>query len=259
MAWSYIGVDAAGTSTASSSSVSCTVLSTLTVGQVITARIAKDNVQTTDGNTSEVTSVTDTRSNTWTKAREFCNGQGGAAAGAVIAIYYCVVTTQIEIGDTVTANFSSSITSKTIALDVFAKGAGSTVSVAGGADIANDGADPSSLAISGLSSGEYLFFRAIASESNSNTFLTVTTSHIAMNQKVANTGTSATSMGVRGEHIIATGTGDTSDPTLFSADHASTMVAFLETPPATGQPTMVRVFAVPFARMPGWGGKRIGG
>lgn len=259
MAWAFIGTDAAGTSTASSNSVGAIVLATMAVGRVVTARVAKDNVQTTDGDPSEVTSVTDTRGNTWVKAREFCNGQGGAAAGADVAIYYTVVTTQIEIGDTVTANFSSSITSKSIGLDIFSIGAGSTVSVAGGADLANDAADPGSVAVGSLASGEYLWIRAVASESNANTALTVTASHTVMKQGVANSGTSATSMGVRGEFIIATGTSDTSDPTLFSADHASTMVALLETAAAVGQPTAVRMQGVPFARMPGAGGVRIGG
>lgn len=222
---------AGGISTSSGNSVAELSLNTVPVGALVVVRVSKDNVQTTDGNTNEVTSVTDTRSNTWTKAYEHCNGNGSAAAGAVSAVFFSVLTTQIEIGDSITANFSSNVVSKSIACYRHTVGAGSTVAVAGAAGgLSNDAADPGSITVGSLSSAEYLAIRAIASESNSTTALTVTSSYTASAQSVANSGTSATSMATRGEFLISTATSFTSDPTLFSADHSSVLVVLSETP-----------------------------
>lgn len=244
MAIASVGTAGSGISTSASSSVAATVNATLAVGRLVVAIVAKDNIQTTDGDPSEVTSVADTRSNVWTKAREFCNGQGGVAAGADVAIYYTVVTTQIEVADAVTANLSANVQSKAISLWYYSLAAGSLVSVAGGADLANDGADPGNITVGGLASAEYLWVRAIATESNSTTALTVTAGFTVMTQAVANTGTSATSMGVRGEFIIATATTKSSDPTLFgSTDMASTMVAFSEVPAQSITPAALALAA----------------
>lgn len=233
MAWALsVSAWASGKSTAAGTTVTGTAGATAAVGNVIVAVVATDNTQTTDGNTSEVSSITDPRGNTWTKAREFCNGQGLANAGAVVAVFYCKVTTQIENADTITVTLANTHTAKAFTADLFT--VNGTISVAGTADLANDGADPGSMTISSLASKEYLFVRGIASESNTATALTPTSSYTSFGaEQIGDTGTSATSMACRGEWRILTGTGDTSDPTLFSADHASAYVALLATPTNT--------------------------
>lgn len=231
MAWTNIGTIASGKSTTSGTTVAGTVGgSGAAIGDVLVAYCAKDNASTVDAATSEFSSIADTQGNTWTKAREYCNGQGFANAGATVAIFYCHVTTAIPAADTITVTISDARTAKAFSVEQFRPWGGSTISVAGGSDLANDGADPGSMSVGGLASNEYLFARAIASESSDATALTVTANHTAIaSEQIADTGISASSMAVRGEWRIVTATSDTSDPTLFSADHASVMVAFLET------------------------------
>lgn len=232
MGWAWSSGFASGKSTSSGTTVTGTAGLAAAVGTVVVAVVATDNTQTTDGNTSEVASITDPRSNTWTKAREFCNGQGFANAGATVAIFYCKVTTQIETSDTITVTLANTHTAKCFSADLFT--VSGTISVAGTADLANDGADPGSMTISSLASKEYLFVRGIASESNDASPYTATANYTQFSaDQVADTGVSAASMSVHCEWRILTGTGDTSDPTLFSADHASAYVALLATPSNT--------------------------
>jgi len=230
MAFGSVGT---ATSSGAGSTTSGTTLAFSPTAQLDAGNLAVlitgcDNTSTTDGNTSEVASVTDSGGNTWTKAREFCNGQGGAAAGAVTAIFYSVIGTTVAVTDTITVTYANTITSKSASVWEFTLGAGSTISVAGGNDLANDGAAVGSLAISGLASKEYLFVRSTGSERGTLTY-TATASHTTFTQGQADTGNNNTSMATNGEWIIATATGDTSAPSgTQSVDHASTMVALEE-------------------------------
>lgn len=245
--------------TSAGTSIALTTSATAEAGNLVIVAIGKDNSQTTDGQTSEVSSITDSAGgNTWTKLGEYCNGEGSAAAGAVVSLWASILANQIASSGTITANFSHSPASSAISAWEFTIGAGSTISVSSLQVLANDFADPGSMAISGLSNVERLYFRATALERNTGIW-TVTASYTAISIGLANTGTSGTSMEVGGEFRILTGTGDTSDPTWAAADCASVYVAILETAAATGQPTMVRSFGVPFARAAGFGGARIGG
>src|SRR2546423_448261 len=111
----FISTASANETSQSSSvfTVSTPVL-TADAGDLLVLSIAMDNLGTADGNTSQVTSVTDSRSNTWTKAGEFTNTVGGAAGdGATIAVWYSVLTTGYTTGvDTVTINYSGNVTAK---------------------------------------------------------------------------------------------------------------------------------------------------
>lgn len=193
--------------------------------------VAKDNAATADGNTSEVTSVTDTAGTSYVKAREFCNAQGAADAGATVAIYYGIPPVKLNTGDTIVANFSDSRTASCLSAWSYLIGVGSTMAVVGSGDLANDAADPGSIAISGLTSGEYLYVRATAGEVASGLNWTATASYTNFANASTAGGASDTNMAIRGEFIIATGTGSTSDPTWTAADCASTMVAFQESGP----------------------------
>jgi hypothetical protein len=143
-------------------------------------------------------------------------------------MFYSLVTNQITDGDIIEASFSGSTTASAIIARRFSFGAGSTVSHVASADLADDLTDPSSLGISGLSSAEYLFIRAIATERDTVSDLTPTASHTSFGRAMTSGGVASTNMGVGAEFIIATATGDTSDPSLAAANHASTMVALQE-------------------------------
>ncbi len=234
MAWTSNGW--LSTSGDSSKTAGTTVVLTVTgavpAGRVVVVHVAIDNTSTTDGNTSEVSSITDSAGgNTWVKALEYCNSKAASNGGATVSLWYSKLSTQIPDGGTITANLANSKTAKAISANSFSIAAGSTVSVVASAQ-ANGTANNTSVAISGLSSAERLWFRATATEDNSIGTLDPTTG-FTKTIGIATTGGSAvTNMAISGEFIIATATGHTSAPpgTAASGDSATAFVAFLETP-----------------------------
>jgi hypothetical protein len=237
VAWNTIAsAIASGTSTSSSSSLATGVMgAAVAAGNVVFVMVAKDNVSTTDGNTNEVTSVTDTKGNTYTKALEFCNGQAAAAGGATIALYYSKLTTGLTTSDTVTANFSSAIVAKVVYAQGFSMtSTTSTVAIDKTATQADDATDPSSMALSGLTSGiNYICIRCVAAETNVTTW--TLTSGFGTMSNTGTTGGSATSnMRAAGEYLFGSSlTSATSNPTLSAVDCASIFVAFKEVPAAS--------------------------
>lgn len=249
MAWSMINSTfLANRTTAGTSLTSGAVTNTVEAGNAHIIAIALDNTGTSDGDNGEVTSVTDsTGANTYNKLGEFTNANGSAGAGATASLWYSILASQLTSGaGTVTCNFSSRTAVAMMGWEASFT-AGGVISVAGTLrKLANDAADPGSMTVGGLSSREYLWIRVIASESNDITALTVSGGFTTMNLSRANTGTDGTSMIVRGEYIIATATTQTSDPTLYSKDHASLFIALQEDPASTGQPAGRRLGRLPF-------------
>ena len=241
MSWASVGTLGAGNSISAGTTVAITTSATAEAGNFVLVTVALDNTGTTDSDFSEVSSITDSAGgNTWTKCAEYTNGQGSAAAGVTISAWRSILTNQIASGGTITANLANSVTSKALSAWEFTLGAGSTVSIAGSVQTRADDAVslPGSQTISGLTSGEYLFVRAIGSE-NLNTTYTPTTNYTALTASAADTGTAATSANTKGEFRILTGTGDTSDPVSAGAgtpDRVSVYFALLETPAASFTP-----------------------
>ena len=239
----YIGSIGTQTANTSGNTLVITTSATLEAGNIAIVSIAMDNVGTTDADHSEITSVVDSSSNTYAKLCEFTNGQGGAAAGATASLYMTKATVQLTSGGTITVNFANSITSRVVRASEFTVSANYTLTQSSTCQTDdNDGNDPSSLAFSGLSSVERLYFRAISEEGNSTTGITVTTDYTTIGAPVvADTGSNASSIGLRGEFKIATATGETSDPnTPGTLDGASVFVALHET--ATSRPLPPIVF-----------------
>ncbi len=224
-----------GVSASSSASVAATTSAQCDAGNICMCWIAFDNITTTDTNSTNLSSVTDSGSNTWTIAREFTNGNGTAATGATAALAFTKATTNIASSGTITANFSGSIVAKAISCWEFAVDSGNSIRVAGTPqDLASDAdADPDSMAISGLSSKEYLFVRVLAKEYRGASF-TVTASFTEITEGTADGGSGSDSMSAAGEFQILTGTGATSDPTIGgnAGDEANMFIAFEEYTPA---------------------------
>jgi hypothetical protein len=211
-------------------------------GKLVILQIAMNNLGTTDGQTSQLTNVTDSVLNQWTKAGEYTNTLGGAAAdGSTIAVWYSVLTNNLTAGTHfVTTTYSGNLTAKAVSAIVYSIGAGNTVSVAGSVEVlSNDNSDAGSQSISGLASKEYLFYRAIASETDANNTyvgftLTAGYSTNVLSPRSGTGGSEKLHICTLGEHIIATATGHTSNPTLpdTTSDNASLFIAFQETAPA---------------------------
>src|SRR5947208_1550631 len=91
----------------------------LNAGDVGILVIAADNFNTTDGDNSELTTVIDSKGNTWDKVREFTNGNGTAATGATVAIFKSDVTVNVLVTDTITINFANTITARAATIWAF--------------------------------------------------------------------------------------------------------------------------------------------
>lgn len=237
MAIASVGSLTTTNSTASSSTLVTPAVS-VSAGRLLVALISKDNVSTTTGNTNEVTSVTDSAGNTWTKGYEYCLGGGSAGAGMVIAIYYSVLTNALSSG-TITANFSSAIAAKAISVWQYTVGAAISSFGTPQGTTASTTTTPGSQTISGLASASYLAIRGIGVQPNlSFPSLTVTAGYTAFT--TAFTGSAGTDSGLVGEFIISTATSFTSNPTAApNNDSASAFIVLGESvAPATTQNTL---------------------
>jgi hypothetical protein len=228
VAFSYLRDIALATHKTSSSSWSFAPSAALNAGELGVLVIAVDNLDATDGDFNVIQNVTDSAGNTWQKAGEFTNGQGGAGNGATIAIWYTVASATLPTTGSITITLRAALTAKAAIGRAYSIAAGSSVLVAATATRADDGVDPGLVSLSGLVSRGYLFVRGIASETSTTTALTPTSGWTAWQQAVTSGGGAATNMGARAEQLIATATSASSDPTLFAADHASLIVAFYE-------------------------------
>ena len=201
--------------------------------------LGTDNNDTTDGATSLHTSIVPSDgSATFSKLIEFTNGQGAAAAGATISLWMGIGTASfLSTLDDLQVELAAAVTAKALGMWAFSRDAALTITQdPTTATRADDGADPGSMTLSSLTSREYLCLRATAAESNSATGFTPTSGFTQTGNFNGTTtgGGGAANMAVRMEWIISTATSFTSDPTLFSADCASVMVALYEASAAVG-------------------------
>jgi hypothetical protein len=230
----HVGLVAADGNETSSTSITLTPVAQLDAGNVGLVSVAVDNTGTVNADHSEISSVGDSVGNSYSKLKEFTIGQGAAGSGITVSLWYTRAATNLTTSGTLTVNFANTVTAKAVVMEEFT--VGNALTVAGSNQNTNLGNGWGSLTISGLASAEYLFFRACAKESGSNTQLTPTTSYTAITHR--RSGTSGTSsVGIWGEFRIVTATSETSNPTLVaSADSASVMVALVETAAVTPTP-----------------------
>jgi hypothetical protein len=209
----------------------------LSVGEVAVLVVSCDNTATsdlTDGTSNEITSVTDASGNVWSKVSECREGSAGAGAGAVVAVFRSRITTQLNSSGNITANFANSITARAMAGYRYTVGTGKTLRVAGTIQYAaTEAADPPSMAISGLTSKEYLFFRAIGFERDNDDVaaqFVATTNYTTLAASGTTGAGAATNMSAGGEFRIVTATGETSNPSTSpgTGDHAHLFIAFEE-------------------------------
>ena len=205
----------------------------LSVGDVSLVVSVSDNISTLDGDNSEVTSVTDSGGNTYTKLGEYTNSGGAAAAGVTCSIWMSQLTTALATTATFTINYSGNIVDRTAFNHGFSIGAGnklrlSTTPVTTEVNAANGFG---SAAFSGLSSLNRLYFRGMGKEANSTASLTPSTGFsLTIGQRSRNNNAAVLA---RGEFLINTSTGETSNPTLaVTGDTASVFLALEEYTPA---------------------------
>ena len=234
--WSALNSLCTNSSKTSGTTVSCTTSAAAEVGHVVVVTTAWDNTDTTDLQSTRL-SVSDTPGNTYTRALEFTNGQGSAEGGATAAIFFTVVTTQINNGGTITVTSDTARTAKAFEAYEFSIG-GNSVSVAGSATQADDGVDPSSMSISGLTSQEYLWMHTLAGEGPNTDGYTGSTNYSLENNAGTSGGGAPSNMHVYSERRIFTGTSDSVDLTSTTADrdYAQVYVALKEFTGVAGKP-----------------------
>jgi hypothetical protein len=214
---------------------------TLEVGSGALVCAALNNTGTTDADHSEVTSVTDTAGNTYSKQAEFTNGDGAADAGVTISAWITRATNQLDSGQTITVNFANAIDAYAIRVFEFALGA-AWQSTGTPQSVADDDIDPSSLTIPDVGAvAETLFIRCIGEESGADGDLTPTTNYTTLGHVVdARSGTGSTGIKVYGEYRIGNLDTDTSDPSeLNDADHASVYFALRQAAAAAEESSQV--------------------
>lgn len=221
----------------SGTSIAGTTSAALEAGNVGILVVSCDNTATsdsTDGTSNEITSVTDTAGNTWSKISECREGSAGAAAGAVVAVFRSKITSELASGATITANFANSVAASAMTGYEFTVTAGNTLGVAGTTQFsAAEGVDPPSMAHSGLASKEYLFFRGMGIERDGPDVVgqfVPTTNYTGLTVSGTTGGGSATNSTAAGEFRIVTATGETSNPSTSpgTGDIASLFIAFEE-------------------------------
>ena len=213
-------VGTAGTTGDITAGTSVNVTTTAAIGDLVVVIVTKDNVGTTDSTTAGVfTTATDTAGNVWTKQAEARHSSGIAGDGTEIGIFTSVLTATMTAA-TITVNFAASTTASAVTVWRFTCDSGSVVSVPATPQLEENaaGGDTGALTISSLTSLEYLFIRAVASEKQIQSIATATASYTKFTGAVADTGSNPSSMNAMGEWRILTGTGDTSDPALTSTN-----------------------------------------
>jgi hypothetical protein len=181
------------------------------------ALVAKDNDATSSGQVTEVTSISDSKGNTWNRLYEYAyaGGSPGANAGVTTSLWAARIGTTILTTDTITAAYSS-VTCKILSVAEFTVGAGNTIAIAGTPQVVTgSGATPSST-ISGLDSKEYLFLVACGLETRAT--VGAITNYTALLNVVADNTTNAASIRGLLRYRILTGTGDTATGASMGAD-----------------------------------------
>lgn len=245
MAFSLLGsLGASSDKTANQTSISVSLggSASAAAGSLVVVAVAVDNNSATDGDEGAITSVTDSVGNTYSKAREYTNAQGGLQFGATISVWYSVLTTTLPNNAQITANFSNAASRDAAAMAAYnyGLGAGNTVLVDPGSVLVSDAFSDSTTPFTFPShsytisfSAEWLRFRAFAREFPNNQISTATTGWTVAGDIGTVGGPSASNITLFAEAKISANVVETSVPTattsIQGSDFVSVHVAFYET------------------------------
>lgn len=224
-------------------STTCTLTTSAAIeaGNVALLWWSSENSSTSDGNTSEHTSVTDSAGAvSWTKLYEYCNANGAANAGITTSLWYRPKQgSDLSSASTITGTRVDSRLDQTMLAWEFATTYDLIDDTSGPVGNVTDASNGfGSASFSSLTSKERLYFRALGKKANvaSTTDLTPTTD-FTITSNIRSRNNAAATL-ARGEFRINTSTGETSDPTFaFSGDTAAIFVGLVEDVPVTGTAT----------------------
>lgn len=248
-------VAARGTAQLKSATTTLSVAPTATIaaGRIVVATCASDNTSTTDGETSEHT-VTDTKSNVWTKGREQCESGGAASAGITISKWVCSATNELSTTDSVILTLAASHLSKVIGIEEWSLSAGATVSIIGVNGTSNSTSAAPTITLAALPAGvEYAFLAAAGREGGGAApgGLSIDPDYLSVLQIGTSGGSGATNVDMKSQYRIATLSADTYDQVNAGGECALILVAIQEidsgAPPPAGQPLIKRLGGIPFS------------
>jgi len=200
-----------------------------------------DNPDGTNADDTSKMAVSDNRGNGWNKGYESSFSPGGVAEdGCANGIYYSVITTQIEVTDTITVTFSAAITFKGCTLATFNRDPAQSIAVAGAAAERVNGT-AYTVTVGSLTSEPHLWIGQNGMERTPTDTNGVDPSWAGTpltqgggSNWGAGSGTSA-AIGARAAYLIETSTTQTYDnTTLGGADRCTVLVAFREFTPGGG-------------------------
>lgn len=225
------------TSTSSSSSLSGAYGVAVSVGDVLVAFAATDNVQTTDGTSNLHTALSDDAGNTYTKIGEYTKGSGAAGSGVTASAWFCRLAHAVTTSNHATLTLASAVTAKSMAASRFISD-GSGPSVSGTTQYASSSTSSGgSLTLSDVTSGAHLFCRVTGVEYNATGSQVGVDSGWSRNNTIrTNTGAADANVAALLEFRIVTGASPTSNANLtVTADNIGIMFALSDA--ATGTAT----------------------
>ncbi len=228
MAWAYVAHRGNASNKISSLSVSRVPTANLPVNAIIVVRCSSDNLSTTDGTSSNHTSVTDDKGNTWEKISEWTETSGAANDGVTVSLWITKITTEILTTDFIQVNFSGSITSKSMGIEEFSVASGNTFSIRKVSN--NNGPNTSVIgtSVSGIENISHLWVGTVGFEGPDGDTWTQDADY-ANNTSIGTTGGAAASnVNNRFGTRIFTGTLDTWEATSGTARDATTVFVALD-------------------------------
>jgi hypothetical protein len=233
MTWASVGrAGSTGNATANTTGMAITINGVVgsgaAIGDVLICAIAVDNASSVNNaDNVDVTAVTDTGSNQWTKVRERTVGGAAAQAGATCSLWYSRITSALSSAAVVSASFANGATSDAKAGIVWRFTASPTASIRA--------VDSTYVVIATSSNGVldlaaptptgHLRVRAVAAETTVTAFTTT-----AGWTTIGTTRASATAaMAVFGEFLITSNSTAASNCSISAAaDNASVYALFEE-------------------------------
>lgn len=215
-----------GGNVSSETSTTITIWKALAANSIGVLCIASDNSFTGGASGLYPSTINDLRSNTWTLRADWVYDPVGTNVGAEIGVYTCVLTTGLQIGDTITLgayNGGVSVPAKMFALWEFAPtGAGSMSYVTGAQGTASNTTSPT-VTTSSIANGDYVIglmgAEGSASGEDNITQTSDTTNGVWKKQASVTRGSGATAMAVATQWKKVTSAGaQTYNPTQGAAN-----------------------------------------
>lgn len=163
MAWSGATAIGGANNKTSGTTLSFSPSATVPANAIVLVAIASDNIQTTNGASSNI-SVSDSQGHTYTRVAEWTFGGGGAGSGATVGLFATRATAGLATTDTITATWSAAVTAKAMMGHYRTVASGNTFEVQGTAGATGTSATPS-VTLSGQPSGtEFVWHGVVALE-----------------------------------------------------------------------------------------------